>query len=162
MFNSTVGQAAQLGQITPEQWWQRVGQQFGLSESELVQFEQDFWAADQLCQPIVDLLPVLRQQYRLGIISNHAANLRDWLHSTYPIAQYFDTLVISSEEGVCKPDAEIFQRACQRLAVQPNECVLIDDFTHNLAGARALGWTAIHYTPRLDLATALRQIGVIC
>ena len=38
-----------------------------------------------------------------------------------------DTVLLSEEEGVEKPACEIFQRACQRLGVEPREALHVGD-----------------------------------
>ena len=73
----------------------------------------------------------------------------------------FDVLVYSGEEGVKKPDAEIFKRALERLAVQPAQAVFVDDVLANVQAARELGMQAIHYAPGIDVAGALRKCGVV-
>jgi len=58
----------------------------------------------------------------------------------------WDAFVRSSEEGVSKPDARIYRVASERLAVEPEACVFLDDLHDNAEGARAVGMRAIHVT----------------
>ena len=59
--------------------------------------------------------------------------------------QNIDVIVISSEEKVMKPDPGIYHIALERLGVQPDEAVFVDDFQHNVEGAQALGMHAIRF-----------------
>lgn len=43
------------------------------------------------------------------------------------ILPYLDTVLLSENEGVEKPSREIFQRACERLGVKPEETVHVGD-----------------------------------
>ncbi|MEZ4633988.1 MAG: HAD-IA family hydrolase [Caldilineaceae bacterium] len=43
-------------------------------------------------------------------------------------ADAFDLIVVSAQERIMKPDAEIFQRTLSRLNLRPEEIVFIDDF----------------------------------
>lgn len=55
----------------------------------------------------------------------------------------FDIVVESSVEGVRKPNPRIYQIACERLGVRPEEAVFLDDLGINLKPARAMGMTTI-------------------
>lgn len=74
----------------------------------------------------------------------------------------FDQLIISSQEGIIKPDPEIFQISAQRLGVETNECLFIDDQQRNIDAAKEQGMTAILYEnlPKLkrDLTSLLPTV----
>ena len=79
---------------------------------------------------------------RTALLSNSWGN-------TYPLDAWdgvFDTLVISGEVGLRKPEPEIFHLAADRLGLQPAECVMVDDLAPNVEAARALGMTAVLHT----------------
>jgi putative hydrolase of the HAD superfamily len=44
-----------------------------------------------------------------------------------------------------KPDARIFERTLTRLEREAGETVFVDDFAHNIAGAKAVGMAGVHY-----------------
>src|SRR5260370_31968864 len=50
----------------------------------------------------------------------------------------FDLVVESAVEGLRKPDPPIYELACERLGVRPDEAVFLDDLGVNLKTARAL------------------------
>lgn len=73
----------------------------------------------------------------------------------------FDVVVLSGEEGVRKPDPEIFGRTVARIGVAAEECVFIDDFLANVQGAAALGMTAIeHRDPMVTIPELERLLGI--
>jgi epoxide hydrolase-like predicted phosphatase len=77
---------------------------------------------------------------RTGLISN------SWGTGIYKRGDFdglFDALVISGEVGLNKPEPEIFLLACERLGVEPGDCVFVDDLRENCAGAEAVGMTAV-------------------
>ncbi|MHB8341810.1 MAG: HAD family hydrolase [Mycobacteriales bacterium] len=69
----------------------------------------------------------------------------------------FDTVVISGEVGLRKPEPEIYRLAAERLALSPEECVFVDDLAPNVRGAAAVGMVAVHHrdaaTTRTELET---------
>jgi putative hydrolase of the HAD superfamily len=73
----------------------------------------------------------------------------------------FDVVVLSGEEGVRKPDPEIYRRTVERIGVAAEACVFIDDFPANVQGAAALGMTAIeHRDPAVTIPELERLLGV--
>jgi epoxide hydrolase-like predicted phosphatase len=78
---------------------------------------------------------------RTGLISNSwGAGLS---YDRVEIERLFDDIVISGEVGQHKPEPEIFRLSCERLGVEPAECVFVDDLRENCAGAEAVGMTAV-------------------
>ena len=55
----------------------------------------------------------------------------------------FDDIVESSKVGVRKPEKRFYEIACERLGVQPDECVFLDDLGVNLKPAAQMGMTTV-------------------
>ena len=55
----------------------------------------------------------------------------------------FDVVLESRELGIRKPDPRFYVLACERLEVEPDEVVYLDDLGINLKPARDLGMTTI-------------------
>jgi 2-haloacid dehalogenase len=71
----------------------------------------------------------------------------------------FDGIVVSGDEGVLKPEREIFELFFARYGVAPASAVFIDDSKHNVEGARAAGMHALHFTSPEALARDLCGLG---
>ncbi len=160
VFNGEMGLKAQQGAITNAALWQWIQQHLHLTDEEFLAFRQDFWGGDQLDIELIALIRKLKTCYQTAIISNATDNLNETLTVNYPIADAFDLIVGSAYEKVMKPDRIIFERTLARLGRQPAEAVFIDDFAHNIEGARAAGLHAIHFTPQIDLPAALTALGI--
>jgi epoxide hydrolase-like predicted phosphatase len=99
---------------------------------------------------------------RVAILSNtaipHATAMRK-----QGIYEGFDPVLLSCDSDVMsrKPDSRIFRLATERLALRPEEVVLIDDKIINVRTARSLGWAAIEYTPKTNLKQELRRLKVL-
>lgn len=83
-------------------------------------------------------------------------SLGDDCYRGFDLGALADVVVISSEVGVRKPSRRIYQIACERLGVAPEECVLIDDLEHNLAGAARIGIRGLHH---VDSAATVAELG---
>lgn len=81
--------------------------------------------------------------YKLGLISNCFSEEHDVIRASrlYP---FFDAALLSYEEGIQKPDPEIFRRCVERLGVCPGECLYIGDGGNNeLEAAYAAGMNVL-------------------
>ena len=58
----------------------------------------------------------------------------------------FEHVIESSKAGVRKPDPRIYQMMCERLEVEPGECIYLDDLGINCKPAAQLGMHAIKVT----------------
>lgn len=90
-----------------------------------------------------DILPMLdglrARGLRIGLISNcyseEAAVIRESL-----LFPRFDAAMLSWEQGVQKPDPEIFLRCTRALGVAPQACLYVGDGgSHELEAAQSLG-----------------------
>ncbi len=160
VFNGPMGLQAQQGAISAQDLWAWLQAELKLDEEGLAEFRQAFFAGDRLDTTLVEMIRSLRPRYQTAIISNAMDDLLETVTYRYPMADAFDLIVGSAYERVMKPDPAIFLRTLERLGRAPQEAVFIDDFAHNIEGARAVGMAAIHYTPGVDLQAELARLGV--
>lgn len=100
----------------------------------------------------------LKPNYKIGMLSNIG---RGWLQNMiedYLLEDVFDGVVQSGDEGVTKPNPQIFELMAERLGVEVEECVMIDDLPENAAGADAAGMKGIVYGNLRDLKIELTEL----
>ena len=160
VFNSQMGTAAQLGQITTPALWQWLGKEFSLSDEQLAQLKHDFWAGDALDWELVSLIRQLHGRYKTAVISNYSDSLPHLIHNEWQIGDAFDLLTVSALEQVMKPDPAIYQRTLSRLDLPPEQTIFIDDFAHNIKGANDVGMAGIHFTQGVNLRYEFATFGI--
>ena len=160
VFNSEAAAAATGGHAPAAAGWEAARRRFHLSAAELIEFQSDFWSGDRFDEALLDWVASLRGRYRTAILSNAWSGARDFLTGQPGVVRAFETLIISAEEGVRKPQEEIYARTAQRLNVLPGQAVFVDDVLENVEAARACGWLAIHFQPGLNVPQELAQMGV--
>ncbi|MGI5200335.1 HAD family hydrolase [Spirillospora sp. CA-108201] len=110
-------------------------------------------------RPDQEMLAALRRLRAAGVPVALVSNaLGDDCYQGYDLDAVADVVVISSEVGVRKPSRRIYQTACERLGVDPADCVLIDDLEHNLRGAAKLGIRGVHHVDSRETRTALERL----
>jgi epoxide hydrolase-like predicted phosphatase len=149
----------QHGQMTVDDYWRWVANTTGISESEVLRLQYDYFRDDVLDKSLMMLIASLRKSgYKLGLLSNDSAALEQKLRQELSIYDEFDAVVISAHIGVMKPDAKTYEAIAHALGVTLTECVFIDDNEANIDGARRVGMTAIHYRANMDLTAALNEV----
>jgi epoxide hydrolase-like predicted phosphatase len=161
VFGGDRGRKAQLGEITAEEQWAYICQQVNWPLADWRSLEAEFFSGDRLDIELVDYIRGLQERYKTGVISNALSNVRVYIDTKWHMADAFDTLILSAEVGLMKPDARIFHLALQSLGVPPAQAVFVDDFVHNVDGAQAVGMHAIQFRNpeqiRLELEAILHS-----
>jgi len=145
IFASASARLASLGRITAEDHWEAVRHTLGVTDNDLPRIRDLFWAGDTLDFDLVDLIRSFRPRYRTALLSNAWDDLRSMLIGYWKIADAFDEIVISAEEGVVKPYPQIYEITLERLHLESGQAVFVDDFIENVLGAQAVGMQAIHF-----------------
>lgn len=109
------------------------------------EYQRVFPSYVHLFDKALDTLCALRHRgYRIGIITNGPLVQQHRKLDYAGLRLLCDTIVVSSEEEVAKPNPEIFCRAAARLGFSPAQCVMVGDHPLNdIDGAVAAGMRAI-------------------
>ena len=129
----------------------------GLDEHEANQMISEMWDAycGELNVALRDFAAGLRPRFTTAILSSSADGARREEQRRYGFEELVDVIVYSHEVGVAKPDPAIFGLTRDRLGVQSQEIVFLDDHEANVQAARACGWHAVLHT---DTAVSIQEI----
>jgi putative hydrolase of the HAD superfamily len=98
--------------------------------------EPGVWA---LYPEVIPVLEALRPKYRLAVVSNFDRRLYAVLEHL-GVREYFEAIIISSEQGADKPDPRMFAAALLALGATPTETIHAgDDPAHDWQAAAASG-----------------------
>ncbi len=145
IFESEVAWQAMRGEISAERFWAAVAADLGLSAGQIERFQKEFFAGDVLNEELLAFARSLRPHYELAILSNAWSDAREIFTELLGLDEVFDTLIISAEVGLAKPDPRIYRLAVERLGVEPREAVFLDDQKRNVVAAREIGLRAVHF-----------------
>ena len=149
VFASASSLQAEIGAIGDEEHWLNVASVLGLSRAVLPQFIEKFWSGDELDLQLLGWISSLKNQYKIGLLSNAWKGTRATLLSRYPqFLDPFHTAIFSAEVGIRKPAAQIFSLILDKLNVEADKALFVDDFAANIIGARAAGLQAVQFKNR--------------
>ena len=94
----------------------------------------------------MELLEYLKPKYHLHLITNGFQEIQHIKLEGSGMEPFFETLTVSEEVGVKKPNPEIFQYALRKAGATPEESLMIgDEMAVDIDGARAAGIDQIFF-----------------
>lgn len=89
--------------------------------------------------------------YRMGIVTNGFREVQYNKMRSSDIEKYFDTVVLSDEIGINKPDRRFFDYAVSKASSQHlNNIMIGDNYATDILGALGAGWKAVWFTGGAD------------
>jgi putative hydrolase of the HAD superfamily len=132
-------------------------QKWGLDAALAERLLAHFWATfDRHCKPEPDTRSTLdelrRRGLKLGVVTNGPSEMQRHKLALLGLEHEFDAVVVSGEEGVRKPEEEIFRRALARCGIAAHEAVFVGDHpVADIEGAHRAGlravWRFVPYWP---------------
>jgi epoxide hydrolase-like predicted phosphatase len=149
-----------LGTLTAEQVHEAFVRELGMSLQDVERFMADFWD-DYLGTPnteLIDYFRELRPRVRTGILSNSFVGAREKERERYGFEDVTDVIVYSHESGTAKPAPAIYRLVCERLDVEPQHAVFVDDHEGAVDGARAIGMEAVQFRDNAQVISELESL----
>jgi HAD superfamily hydrolase (TIGR01509 family) len=157
LYCNPVAQRALIGQATGKEMQEEAMRLLSLTPDEWEAFQTDHGKDVAWDIELLAFIRTLKSRYKTGVISNSVRGIRERVKE-YVNNDTFDVIVFSDEEGVAKPDPEIYYRALLQLGVAAEETIFVDDYLPNVEGAQALGIYAVHCIGSLNVQGTLNRI----
>jgi putative hydrolase of the HAD superfamily len=109
--------------------------------------------------PDEEMIKAVRRARADGVLTGLVSN--SWGTRRYPrelLTELFDAVVISAEVGIRKPSPEIYALGAERIGVEPQACVFVDDLPVNLSPAAELGMATVHHLGADDTIPELERL----
>jgi 2-haloacid dehalogenase len=111
-----------------------------------------------------ETVQVLDELHRGGV---RLLALTNWSAETFHVAQErfgflakFEGVLVSGQEGLMKPEPEIFQLLIRRYGLTPSRTLFIDDVSKNVDAATEQGLRAVQFIGAQQLRNDLKQFGL--
>ncbi len=118
------------------------------------------WTARGVDEEVINLVRKLKAGYRIGLLSNSSQRFLDRALPKQT-QKLFDSVVLSEEVGLSKPDKRAYLEVSRLLGEFPSDCLMIDDAQMNYAGAIDAGMQAILFTTVSELESELQKYGIL-
>jgi epoxide hydrolase-like predicted phosphatase len=161
IFESELMERAMIGEVSVDEMWRGVGEMLGLDAEQSQALQTDFFQGDRLNEELLAFARSLEPHYKMAILSNAWDNAREVFTDLFGLDEVFETMIISAEVGLAKPDPRIYHLALERIGVQAGEAVFLDDMRENVVAARDVGLRAVLYQDnRQAIADVQAQLGL--
>ena len=115
----------------------------------------------------VELLQKLAKNYRLFLLSNtssiHITQVNKILEASTGVEKLedlFETVFLSYEMGLMKPDPKIYQKVLEQAGLEAEETLFLDDNLANIEAASKLGIDTIHVRKPVTILEYLKDYAV--
>ena len=108
-----------------------------------------------------DLLAEVQRSVPIGCLSNTNAMHWDHQSASWPMLGMFDLTFLSFELGLVKPDADIFEAVADRLPVERDRVLYLDDVALNTEAARDFGFRSEQVRGPEECRQALAGVGLL-
>ena len=117
-------------------------------QGDLERIEKEYLDTIELADGFIQFVEKAKTQYKLAILSNDSSRWSRYLREKFDINRYFDVISISGDLRVKKPDEHIFLLTLEKLGVNAEECIYVDDRRRNLGAANKVGMHPILFNSR--------------
>jgi putative hydrolase of the HAD superfamily len=139
---------------------------YGIHDTELADHLSEdyvYWSPRivRLVPGTMELLDYLKPKYHLHLITNGFQEVQHTKLSGSGLEPYFETLTVSEEVGVKKPNPEIFLYALRKAHATAEESLMIgDEMAVDIDGARIAGMDTLLFNPNGEKVEGYRTYEV--
>jgi len=132
------------GLIPRQQFNNQLAKLFGITPE---QVESRYWRKSVRNDNTVNWLLDLKKsgKFKIGVLSNLGHGFFNSYFTPAEQSELFDTVVLSCDVDMAKPEFGIFQLTADRLGVKLSECVMIDDTYAYVDAAKGADMQGIWY-----------------
>lgn len=112
-------------------------------------------------QNVVELLPILKEKYKIVLLSNTSGIHKKYGWEENSFLKYFDKLILSHEVGAVKPEKKIYKAVENFTGESPEKHIFIDDILEYVDAAKKIGWDGIHFVGHENLVNELKLRNII-
>ncbi len=158
IFMSETSLRSEVGELSDKEHWETVLRYFNQPVDDYPRVYDEFFSGDAVDQELLGFAVSLKKDYQLGLLSNAWVNARLLLGKHFDFIDVFDVSVFSYEVGMRKPEPAIFKVMLEKMDVNAENAVFIDDMPTNVEGAKSAGLHAIRFKDTQTTIAAVKAI----
>lgn len=143
-----------VGALTQEQLFSELGRLSGLPAGQVL---EEWRSLVRIDSEVVELIDELCGKFRIALLTNSPSGFVQEIIDRHKLRSRFEQVIVSSEEGLVKPDPMFFRLALARLGVTATASMFVDDNPINVASAESVGLNGIVFSSVLQLREDLKR-----
>jgi len=157
IFDTSLEEAYDMGLVSDDEFHQEVCRRLEIQIPR--DAFRDIW--EQSFTPVPGMESViagLSDRLPLYLLSNTNSGHFPHCLDSFPVLKFFQAHLLSYELKSRKPREEIYQRALEKMGIEPEYCLFIDDRPENLEAAQRFGIRTHHFQSVDRLRDELRHL----
>lgn len=122
--------------------------------------EQRFFHSSDRNEILVELVRKFRTSYKVAMLSNIGGDMMDGFFTLEEREGLFDTVILSGDVKMAKPDKAIFELVCRKLGVELDEAIMIDDMQRTCDIVKTYGMQSVCYKDFEQCKNDLNMLGI--
>lgn len=152
-----------LGRKKHENVWDEICHE--VSKSIDIKILHQSFLATPLDEKMLDIAKSLKEYgYKIGMITDNKSDRMKMILDHHQLNELFDVMSISADIGSSKKDSEIFDNTIQKLSLNYEDCVFIDNNKGNLVIPSSKGMHTLYFDHNernhMRLIDDLNELGV--
>ena len=98
-----------------------------------------------LDQSVIAYIRELKEKYLIGLITDNKVDRIETILKENDLEDLFAVVVISAQVHCGKTEEKIFAEALKRSALEPQECIFIDNTAQNLEVPAGMGFRTVYF-----------------
>ena len=160
MFKHGLHDKLETGEISNITFFKTIKNQLNIKISKDEFFKLFNSKLFQEIKTTINLIKQLKKDYKVALLSNTNKIDFDYTIKKSEAFHLFDAITLSFEVGHKKPEKEIYLDSLNKLNLNPDECVFIDDIKEYSDAASKLGIHGINYTSYKNLIKELKKLNI--
>lgn len=160
VLNGKLGTQYRIGKITASEFWKQAKKCWKIDASP--RKLAHIWLKGY--RPIKGTVEIIRRLrsagYELIFLSDNVQERVDYLEQKYHFLHRFDGGIFSHIARVRKPSRKIYELVLKKASRPASQCMYIDDKPEFLKPAEKLGIKVVVFENHLQLAKALKNVGL--
>ncbi len=158
--NYEIHRKYEAGKLTDEEF---IEQNLSWTNNKIssVEFCNIFSNIFSLNKNVIKLLPILKEKYKLVLLSNTNNIHKEYGWKKYPFINYFDKLILSHEVGAIKPEEKIYKAVEEFTKEESSTHIFIDDVKEYSDAAKQFGWDGIQFIGYENLVKEFEDRGIL-
>lgn len=147
-FQSPTSLQSEIGELSDVEHWQTILALYQQPLETYPQMYAEFFSGDAIDLELIAYIRSLKQNYKVGLLSNAWVNARQNIRELHDFVDVFDVSIFSAEVGLRKPDERLFRLILEQMSVEPQAAIFVDDLPQNIAGAAEVGMHTVLFKQR--------------
>lgn len=134
------------GFFSSQEFWERCQEELKIKDDKNFNFVEN-WVGDYVAiEKMHQFVKEVNKKYEIGIISNIYEGMFPLMIRQKKIPNIrFVSKILSCDEGLMKPDREIYELAESRISYRGSEILFIDDVKEYIDSAKKMGWQTFQF-----------------